>query len=73
MNQMSATNTYKQLKQVFLKPARQKAKDHRSREAVEFRAKQLYPMLEIARIDILATRKNEVLTTVAARSFAPAS
>jgi len=52
------------LKQVFLKSALQKAQDHRSREAVEFRAKQLHQKPEIARIDILATRENEVLATV---------
>src|SRR5438128_5169782 len=30
------------LRQMFLKPALQKAQDHRTREAVEFRAKQLH-------------------------------
>lgn len=35
-----------------------------TREAVEFRAKQLHQEPEIARIDILATRENEVLATV---------
>src|SRR6266480_6439998 len=53
------------LRQMFLKPALQKAQDHRTREAVEFRAKQLRQKPEIARIDILATRENEVLATVA--------
>jgi hypothetical protein len=52
------------LKQVFLKPALAKAQDQQSREAVEFRAKQLHQKPEIARIDILATRENEVLATV---------
>ncbi len=52
------------LRQMFLKPALQKAQDHRTREAVEFRAKQLHQKPEIARIDILATRENEVLATV---------
>ena len=52
------------LKQVFLKAALAKAQDQRSREAVEFRSKQLHQKPEIARIDILATRENEVLATV---------
>ena len=52
------------LKQMFLKTALQKAQDHRTREVVEFRAKQLHQKPEIARIDILATRENEVLATV---------
>ena len=52
------------LKQMFLKPALQKAQDQRIREAVEFRAKQLHQKAEIARVDILATRENEVLATV---------
>jgi hypothetical protein len=52
------------LRQMFLKPALQKAQDHRTRETVEFRSKQLHQKPEIARIDILATRENEVLATV---------
>jgi hypothetical protein len=52
------------LKQMFLKGALQKAQDQRTREAVEFRAKQLHQKPEIGRIDILATRENEVLATV---------
>src|SRR5688572_1976174 len=52
------------LKQVFLKPALAKAQDHRTRESVEFRSKQLHQKTEIAKIDILATRENEVLTSV---------
>jgi hypothetical protein len=52
------------LRQVFLKSALQKAQDQRTREAVEFRAKQLHQKPEIAKIDILATRENEVLATV---------
>ena len=52
------------MKQVFLKGALEKAQDHRSHEAVEFRSKQLHQKPEIARIDILATRENEVLATV---------
>lgn len=52
------------LKQMFLKNALQKAQDHRTREAVEFRSKQLHQKSEVARVDILATRENEVLTTI---------
>ena len=52
------------LRQMFLRPALQKAQDYHTREAVEFRAKQLHQKPEIARIDILATRENEVLATV---------
>jgi hypothetical protein len=52
------------LKQVFLKAALAKAQDQHSREVVEFRSKQLHQKPEIARIDILATRENEVLATV---------
>ena len=52
------------LKQMFLKGALQKAQDQRTREAVEFRSKQLHQKPEISRIDILATRENEVLATV---------
>jgi hypothetical protein len=52
------------LKQMFLKNALQKAQDQRTREAVEFRSKQLHQKPEIARVDILATRENEVLATV---------
>ncbi|MFO1501073.1 MAG: hypothetical protein U1G07_22230 [Verrucomicrobiota bacterium] len=52
------------LQQMFLKSALQKALDHRTREAVEFRAKQLHQKPEIARIEILATRENEVLVAV---------
>jgi hypothetical protein len=52
------------LRQMFLKPALQKAQDQRIREAIEFRSKQLHQKPEIARIDILATRENEVLVAV---------
>jgi len=52
------------LKQMFLKSALQKAQDQRTREAVEFRSKQLHQKTEVARVDILATRENEVLATV---------
>ena len=46
---------------LFLKPALAKAQDERVKEMAEFRAKQLHQKAEIARIDILATRDNEVL------------
>ena len=49
---------------LFLKSALQKAQDYRTREAVEFRSKQLHQKPEIAKIDILSTRENEVLATV---------
>jgi hypothetical protein len=52
------------LKLVFLKPALGKAQNERTSEAVEFRAKQLHQKAEIGRIDILATRENEVLASV---------
>jgi hypothetical protein len=52
------------LKQVFLKSAFNKAQDERISEAVEFRSKQLHQKAEIGRIDILATRDNEVLAVV---------
>ena len=38
------------LRQMFLKPALQKAQDHRTREAVEFRSKQLHQKPEIAKM-----------------------
>ena len=52
------------LKLLFLKPALAKAQDERIKESVEFRAKQLHQKAEIGRIDILATRDNEVLAAV---------
>jgi hypothetical protein len=52
------------LKLMFLKSALAKAQDERVKEMVEFRAKQLHQKAEIARIDILATRDNEVLAAV---------
>lgn len=52
------------LQQVFLKPALEKARDQRTRETAEFRAKQLHQKAEIAKIEILATRENEVLANV---------
>ena len=52
------------LKLMFLKPALAKAQDERVKEMVEFRAKQLHQKAEIGRIDILATRDNQVLAAV---------
>ena len=52
------------LKLLFLKPALAKAQDERIKEMAEFRAKQLHQKAEIGRIDILATRDNEVLAAV---------
>jgi hypothetical protein len=52
------------IKLVFLKKALAKAQDERLSEAVEFRSKQLHQKAEIGRIDILATRENEVLAAV---------
>ena len=52
------------LKLMFLKPALAKAQDERNKELAEFRAKQLHQKAEIGRIDILATRDNEMLAAV---------
>jgi len=52
------------LKLMFLKPALAKAQDERVKEMAEFRAKQLHQKAEIARITILQTRENFVLTQV---------
>jgi hypothetical protein len=52
------------LKLMFLKKALGKAQDERISESVEFRSKQLHQKAEIERIDILATRDNEVLAAV---------
>jgi hypothetical protein len=52
------------VKQMFLKAAFQKAKAEFFSEAPEFKAKQLHQKAEIARIDILTTRDNVVLTQV---------
>ncbi len=57
------------LKLLFLKPALGKAQDERIQESVEFRAKQLHQKAEIGRIDILATRDNEVLASVSGQIF----
>jgi hypothetical protein len=52
------------LKQMFLKKALEKAAAQRSTEESEFKAKQLHQKVEIARIDILQTREEFVLTQV---------
>lgn len=52
------------LKLMFLKKAFAKAQEQKTSEAAEFRAKQLHQKAEIGRIDILATRENEVLAAV---------
>ncbi len=52
------------LKLVFLKSAFNQAQAERLQEAAEFRAKQLHQKVEIGRIDILATRADEVLAAV---------
>jgi hypothetical protein len=52
------------LKKVFLKPAFEKAEGQRVKESGEFRSKQLHQKAEIGKIDILATRENEVLVQV---------
>lgn len=52
------------LKEMFLKQALAKAQVQRQSEADEFEAKQLHQKVEIARIDILNTRENAVLTQI---------
>ncbi len=52
------------LKQMFLKYAQEKAQALRSSEEPEFKAKQLHQKPEIARIDVLETRSDAVLTQV---------
>jgi len=52
------------LAQMFLKPALTKAKTQRQSEADEFKAKELHQKAEIARIDILQTRADAVLTQI---------
>jgi hypothetical protein len=52
------------LKQVFLKQALAKAQEQQQKESVEFRSKQLHQKAEISKIEILATRDNEVLIHV---------
>jgi hypothetical protein len=52
------------LKQMFLKTAVEKASAQRFLEDSEFKAKQLHQKAEVARIDILQTREDFVLTQV---------
>ena len=52
------------LKQMFLKFAVEKAMRQLSAEAPEFKAKQLHQKAEIAKIDILETREDFVMTQV---------
>jgi hypothetical protein len=52
------------LKQMFLKPAFAKAQAQRQSEDAEFKAKELHQKVEIARIDILNTRADIVLTQI---------
>jgi hypothetical protein len=52
------------LKQMFLKSAHEKALVLRSSEDAEFKAKQVHQKPEIARIDVLETRSDAVLTQV---------
>lgn len=52
------------LKLLFLKGALEKATAHRIADETEFKSKQLHQKVEIARIDILETRENLVLTQV---------
>ena len=52
------------LKQMLLKSAHEKAQALRSSEEAEFKAKQLRQKPEIARIDVLETRADAVLTQV---------
>jgi hypothetical protein len=52
------------LKQMFGKSAAQKATAQRLTEEAEFKAKQIHQKPEIARIDILETREDAILTQV---------
>ena len=52
------------LKQVFLKYAYEKAQKQLSTEAEELKSKQLHQKSEVAKIDILETRENFVMTQV---------
>ncbi len=52
------------LKQMFLKSSFEKAQALRSSEEAEFKAKQVHQKPEIARIDVLETRSDAVLTQV---------
>ena len=52
------------LKQIFLKAAETKAQTQRLSEEPEFKSKQLHQKAEIAKIDVLQTREDYVLTHV---------
>jgi len=52
------------LKELFLKPALDKAQAQRQSEDAEFQAKELHQKVEIARIDILNTRADAVLSQI---------
>ena len=52
------------LRQMFLKAAMEKAQAQRSAEDSEFKAKQLHQKAEVAKIDLLETRADAVLTQV---------
>ncbi|MEK0445798.1 MAG: hypothetical protein RLZZ399_1119 [Verrucomicrobiota bacterium] len=52
------------LKQLFLKPAQERVQKHLLTEAEEFKSKQLHQKAEIARIDILETRDDAVMTQI---------
>ena len=52
------------LRQMYLKSARAKAQTLRTAEDAEFKAKQVHQKPEIARIDVLETRADAVLTQV---------
>ena len=52
------------LRQMFLKSALEKAQSQRSAEDCEFKAKQLHQKVEVAKIDLLETRADAVLTQI---------
>lgn len=52
------------LKQLFLKSAFNKAEDCRFKDEAEFRSKHLHQKGEVAKLDILNTRENEVLVNI---------
>ncbi len=52
------------LKQLFLKPAQERVQKLLLTEAEEFKSKQLHQKAEIARIDILETRDDAVMTQI---------
>jgi hypothetical protein len=52
------------LKQLFLKPAQERVQKLLVTEAEEFKSKQLHQKAEIARIDILETRDDAVMTQI---------